>query len=219
MTHKKNTMILTVAHTKGGVGKSTLVWHLAHSLKYAGRSVAIIDLDFQQTLHYVNLMAGSPLNVSIAFTAEGLIDLIGHLSVKYDFIMIDVGGFDNDINRTALTYSNKILIPLSDSVTEVIGFETFKSILTQISTSADFFMVLNNIHPLTRNFGTIREAISGTNIVLLDSVIRSRKIYKQTMGDGKSIFSDKANWITGTGQAISEIEGVRDELLRGVIHA
>lgn len=75
-------------------------------------------------------------------------------------------------------------------------------------------MVFNNIHPLTRNFDTIREAISDTNIVLLYSVIRSRKIYRSTMGDGKSVFSDKANWITGTGQAISEIIGVRDEIIR-----
>jgi len=207
-------MILTIAHTKGGTGKSTLVWHLAHSLKYAGRSVAIIDLDFQQTLHYVNLMAGEPFRLIQPQSSDELIEFVIHSASQYDFVLIDVGGFDADINRTALTYSHRILIPLSDSITEVIGFETFKSILEQISTSADFFMVLNNIHPLTRNFGTIREAISGTNIVLLDSIIRSRKIYKQTMGDGKSIFSDKPNWITGTGQAISEIEGMRDELIR-----
>lgn len=208
MTQKKSSTVLTVAHTKGGVGKSTLAWHLAHSLKYAGHKVAIIDLDFQQTLHYVNLMAGEPFRVIQPQSSDELIEFMMLSASQYDFVLTDVGGFDADINRTALTYSNKILIPLSDSVTEVIGFETFKSILTQISTSADFFMVLNNIHPLTRNFDTIREAISGTNIVLLDSVIRSRKIYKQTMGNGKSVFDE----IKGT-SAREEIDGLRDELM------
>ena len=42
-------MIITIAHTKGGVGKSTLAWNLAHSLKATGKIVRIVDLDFQQT--------------------------------------------------------------------------------------------------------------------------------------------------------------------------
>lgn len=212
MTKNKSSTVLTVAHTKGGVGKSTLVWHLAHSLKYAGHRVAIIDLDFQQTLHYVNLMAGGQFTMVQPTDSDNFIDWISFHTSQYDFVLIDVGGFDADINRTALTYSHKILIPLSDSVTEVIGFETFKSILTQISTSADFYMVLNNIHPLTRNFDTIREAISGTNIALLDSVIRSRKIYKQTMGEGKSIF-DVLRF--DAMRAREEINGLRDELIGG----
>ncbi|MDD2895476.1 MAG: ParA family protein [Aliarcobacter sp.] len=40
-------MILLVAHTKGGVGKSTLAWNIAHSLKVHGENIKIIDLDFQ----------------------------------------------------------------------------------------------------------------------------------------------------------------------------
>lgn len=42
-------MIITIAHSKGGVGKSLLSWHLA-----IGMNVPIIDLDFQKTLVYTN---------------------------------------------------------------------------------------------------------------------------------------------------------------------
>lgn len=198
-------MIITIAHTKGGVGKSTLAWHLAHSFK---EHADVIDLDFQQTIHYLNLMSNGTLTVIQPHTSSELIEILK--AVPSDkVVIIDVGGFDSDINRTALTYSDKILIPISDSITEVLGFHTFKSILSEIGSDAEAYMVFNNIHPLTRNFDTIKEAISDTNIVLLDSVIRSRKIYRTTMGDGKSVFDVLEGF-----QGRKEIIGVRDELIR-----
>lgn len=198
-------MIITIAHTKGGVGKSTLAWHLAHSFK---EHADVIDLDFQQTIHYLNLMSNGTLNVIQPHTSSELIKILK--AVPSDkVVIIDVGGFDSDINRTALAYSDKILIPISDSITEVLGFHTFKSILSEIGSDAEAYMVFNNIHPLTRNFDTIKEAISDTNIVLLDSVIRSRKIYRTTMGDGKSVFDVLEGF-----QGRKEIIGVRDELIR-----
>lgn len=198
-------MIITIAHTKGGVGKSTLAWHLAHSFT---DHADVIDLDFQQTIHYLNLMSGGTLNVIQPHTSSELIEILK--AVPSDkVVIIDVGGFDSDINRTALSYSDKILIPISDSITEVLGFHTFKSILSEIGSNAETYMVFNNIHPLTRNFDTIKEAISDTNIVLLDSVIRSRKIYRSTMGDGKSVFDVLEGF-----QGRKEIMGVRDELIR-----
>lgn len=200
-------MIITIAHTKGGVGKSTLAWHLAHSFKEPSD---VIDLDFQQTIHYLNLMSNGTLNVIQPHTSSELIEILK--AVPSDkVVIIDVGGFDSDINRTAIRYSDKILIPISDSITEVLGFHTFKSILSDIGSNAEAYMVFNNIHPLTRNFSTIKEAISDTNIVLLDSVIRSRKMYRSTMGDGKSVFHSS---ISSFDVSRAEIIGVRDELIR-----
>lgn len=209
MTQKKQTMVLTIAHTKGGVGKSTLAWHLAHYLTQVllRKKVLVIDLDFQQTLYYLNLMGGGRLTVIQPQNSSDLIGIIENSRSQYDFVIIDVGGFDSDINRTALRHSDKILIPVSDSITEVLGFKTFSAILEQIDTSAQISIVLNNIHPLTQNFNTIREAIADTNIHLLDTVVRNRKIYKTTMGNGKSVFDTQLGMF-----AREEIEGVYNEL-------
>lgn len=209
MTQKKLSMVLTIAHTKGGVGKSTLAWHLAHSL--INKKVLVIDLDFQQTLYYLNLMGGGRLAIIQPQNSSDLIGIIENARSQYDFIIIDVGGFDSDINRTALRYSDKILIPVSDSITEVLGFKTFRAILEQIDTPAQISIVLNNIHPLTRNFDTIREAIADTNIHLLDTVVRNRKIYKTTMGEGSSVF-DVLRFDALAVVARKEIEGVCNEL-------
>lgn len=202
-------MIITVAHTKGGVGKSTLAWHLAHSIKEIGKSVTLVDLDFQQTLHFINEIRGlNDIEVLQPKTVEEVIYTLIHTHEKEtDFYIVDVGGFDSDINRTALEFSHKVLIPISDSVTEVLGFKTFESIIDElILGETEFNIVLNNIHPLTRNFTIIQEAV-GDKSKLLDSKIRTRKVYKTTLGVGASVFD------TTNEAAKNEIRSLRDELI------
>lgn len=202
-------MIITIAHTKGGVGKSTLTWNLAHSFLELGKTVKIIDLDFQQTLFFINAIRGTDtLKVLQPQTVEALIFELLQSTHETDITLIDVGGFDNDLNRTAIDFSHKVLIPISDSVTEVLGFRTFNDILKELflEDKAEINVVLNNIHPLTKNFDIIKEAVGDKKI--LNTVIRSRKIYKTTLGVGSSVF-DTLNSV-----AKDEIRGVRDELIR-----
>ncbi|MDT8338558.1 MAG: ParA family protein [Sulfurimonas sp.] len=202
-------MIYTVGHTKGGVGKSTLAWNLAHSFKELGKKVTIVDLDFQQTLFFINSMNGGGMEVLQPKTVEELIRFL-LASKAEEVIIIDVGGFDSDINRTAIDFANTVLIPISDSITEVLGFKTFEAILDEmILGDTNAKIVLNNIHPLTKNFDIIKEAVAGNSgITLLSSIVRSRKIYKTSLGQGYSVFG------TPNKKAINEIRAVRDELIR-----
>lgn len=196
--------IITVAHTKGGVGKSTLAWNLAHALHNAGEVVRIVDLDFQQTLFFINaLNENSTMEVLQPQTADELLDIFED---HHGYIIVDLGGFDSDINRIAMKKSNKILVPVSSSVTEVIGFQTFKAILEDIN-AVSINIVLNNIHPLLKEFTSIEQVVQNENMKLLKTIVRSRKIYKDTLGFGKSVFD------TGNKQAIEEMEGLRDELI------
>lgn len=200
-------MIITVAHTKGGVGKSTLAWNLTHSFLELGKRVTIVDLDFQQTLYFLNVMRGGGLQVIQPQSVSELLESTLTNPDDTEIFIIDVGGFDSDINRAAIDIAHKVLIPISDSITEVIGFKTFEGVLdNMILKDTEFSVVLNNIHPLTKNFDIIKEAI-GDKFKLLDAVVRSRKIYKTTLGVGSSVFD------TNNKVAKQEIRGVRDELI------
>ena len=199
-------MILLVAHTKGGVGKSTLAWNIAHSLKVHGENVKITDLDFQQTLFFVNSIAAKRNQETIEVlqpkTGSELLEIINN----YDgYIVIDAGGFDNDINRIALSNATKILVPISPSAVEVIGFMTFETILNDVNATA-VNLVLNNIHPLQRDFTDIQNAVSHNGIKLLNTIVRSRKTYKDVMGLGKSVFEHTDL------KATAEIEELKNEL-------
>jgi len=203
-------MIITTAHTKGGVGKSTLAWNIAHYLKSQDKKVIIVDLDFQQTLFFINHIRVESgldgIDVVQPQTTGELVELFETYSEDTTLI-VDVGGFDNDINRTAISWADKIVVPISSSVTEVLGFKTFEAILNEVE-NPFINVVLNNIHPLTKNFDVIVEAIGDNpNINLQKSIIRNRKIYKDTLGVGKSVF-DVSNK-----QAADEIKRLCDELI------
>lgn len=199
-------MVITVAHTKGGVGKSTLAWNLAYSFLELNKRVLIVDLDFQQTLYFTNAISeDDSMRVVQPQSVKELMELLLK-DESADIYIVDVGGFDSDINRTAMEFAHKVIVPVSDSLTEVLGLETFKGILDTLILDAEINIVLNNIHPLTKNFNVIREAV-GDKYKLLNTVIRCRRIYKTCMGLGRSVFDYRE------GIATKEIRGLRDELI------
>jgi chromosome partitioning protein len=109
-------------------------------------------------------------------------------AIESNHIIIDIGGFDNDINRAAIKMAGRVVVPISNSVTEVLGFKTFESILEKMG-GVQISVLLSNIHPLAKNFDEIKQAIGGKeNVTLLDAVVRSRKVYRESMGVGKSVF-------------------------------
>jgi chromosome partitioning protein len=200
-------MIITVGHSKGGVGKSTVAYNLAYSLKEKNKKVTIVDLDFQQTLFFIHQLAEFPtIDVLQPKSASELIDII---EKNKEYLIIDIGGFDSDINRIALSYADKVIVPISNSVTDVIGFKTFEAILSEINMKGSMHLLLNNVHPLTKNFDDIKEATNTLeyNSLLLNTVIRNRKIYKDSLVTGESVFSFEDF------KAKQEIRGLRDELI------
>lgn len=180
-------MNIVLGHSKGGVGKSTICWNLAFAVKPA--RARIIDLDFQQTLYIVNEIRKQKMNDSLNIlqptTAEELISTLDDGYSGYTFI--DLGGFDNDINRIALAKADEVIIPISDSITEQIGFKTFEAIIDELNLK-NISIVLNNIHPQKKKFDEIKETISTLeNANLLDTIIRTRIDYKKSMSIGSSV--------------------------------
>ena len=102
---------------------------------------------------------------------------------------------------------NKIFASLSESVTEIIGFKTFEAILGEVGNKT-IDMVLNNIHPLQKDFTSVEAAIQNNNSTLLKTIIRQRKTYKTVLTDGKSVFESNDE------KAKEEIRGLRDELFK-----
>jgi len=182
--------IITVAHTKGGVGKSTSVWHLGVMLDNYGADVTILDLDYQQTCSMANAIRSAnnlkPLNV-IKINDE--VELQAFFNGwEQGVLLVDVGGFDSNLHRSAMVGADIILTPLKPSTTELLGFKAFVHVLDEIR-RPEIKVFFNNIHSNATRFEDIKELISSeySNATFLDAVIRNRGNYDTALGDGMGV--------------------------------
>jgi len=183
-------MIITIAHSKGGVGKSLLAWHLAIGLK-----VPIVDLDFQKTLVYTNNLRQANGHKSIDIiqpeTPEAFVELIdGWPEDKH--LIIDVGGFDSNLNRTAIYISDVIITPAVDRVTEIAGLYKFHQIIEELSEKMDVdiraSVLLNDVSPSAKDFTVIKEMLTSLkHFELMDTVVAHRADFYRTMEEGRGI--------------------------------
>ena len=196
------TNIITLAHQKGGTGKSTMAWNLAVELRkkykeYGYKKFLFVDLDNQESVTMTNRLRmkfkNKPLDI-IRFTDDEQSKLSEFInSIEDDtLVIIDSGGYDADLNRLAIIASDFIITPVSSDYMEIFGLQKFKIILEELSIikqeKVKVHVLLNKIDPKLKDFTDIKEFINDIeNFKLLSSVIRFRSDYKHSIGYGYSV--------------------------------
>lgn len=196
------TNIITLAHQKGGTGKSTLSWNLAIELrnkykKYGYKTFMFVDLDNQESVTMTNRLRmqyeQEPLEI-IRFTDDERVGLEEFINSIDDdtLVIIDSGGYDADLNRLAIIASDFVITPVSSDYMEIFGLQKFKTILEELSEikgeTVKVNVLLNKIDPKLRDFEDIQDFIKEVeNFILMDTVIRFRSDYKHSIGYGFSV--------------------------------
>jgi len=196
------TNIITLAHQKGGTGKSTLSWNLAIELrkkykKYGYKTFIFVDLDNQESITMTNRLRmqyeQEPLDI-IRFTDDERVGLEEFINSIDDdtLVIIDSGGYDADLNRLAIIASDFVITPVSSDYMEIFGLQKFKTILEELSEikgeTVKVNVLLNKIDPKLRDFADIQDFIREVdNFILMDTVIRFRSDYKHSIGYGFSV--------------------------------
>ncbi|PCI28633.1 MAG: plasmid partitioning protein [SAR324 cluster bacterium] len=204
-------MIITIAHSKGGVGKSLLSWHLAIAMK-----VPIVDLDFQKTLVYTNNIRKAnklkPLDIIHPKSQEEFIGLFDDWPEDKN-IIIDVGGFDSNLNRMALYISDFIITPAVDRVTEIAGLSKFHQIVSELSkkmkVDINTNVLLNDVNPVAKDFSIMEELIDNyEHFNLMDTIVSHRADFYRTMEEGKGVTELES------GKAKKEIKKLIKEIIK-----
>ena len=124
--------VIAVANEKGGVGKSTVAFHLAVALADTGHKVLAIDLDRRQqsltraftnrggTAKRLGVRLPLPRNVVLQNqSGAGLCQELSRTAWDCDFVVIDAAGFDSPIARRAITLADLLVSPVNSSFVDL----------------------------------------------------------------------------------------------------
>ena len=218
--------IITIASTKGGVGKSTFVLNLATALLKQGKKVAVLDADSQGTISkwakVRDYMIDSGENITKLFVAgvrgEALLEIANDKKQQGYFVLIDSPGVDDSNMRGALLRSDIIVTACSTSAVDLWEIESLISIIKKLQVLQNrkipLVLVYNKVPNIHSNLA-IEEAAAffdQNNITpdyILKSVIKERVAFKHSIKSGRGVVECSPQ----DDKATKEIEGCTNEII------
>lgn len=202
-------MIITIAHNKGGVGKTTLALNLASLLK----PDVIVDQDTHQSLVILNRLRDEALPVVTCSSRTDLMAILRQ-SDQGKTILIDCGGFDSNVNRLAVAAADLVIVPANDDTTELIGLRHFNQVLAELSKEMGSHItghvLFNRVHPNRRKFEDVEAFLANAeHMKRLDTIIPRRKHYPDALANGAGVTEYKA---TKYSDAAREMVRLVDEI-------
>lgn len=197
-------MILTIANSKGGSGKSTITINLATKLALEGADVLVIDTDEQKSIEkFSNIRNDKGLEQRfevVCKSGNAVMDTIKAMSRRYEHILIDTKATINNEQKKAMLLSDFVIIPTTTSqidLSELLNMFGYVSDVKALNETLKSFIVLNRINPnpmLYKEPLELKEFIAEYkaengfgDIITLESIISDRVHYKRSIADGLGV--------------------------------
>ncbi len=131
-----------------------------------------------------------------------------------EYIVIDVGGFDSELNRAAISVADMVICPIKDSVHEALGFHAFSAVLCDIG-SPVVHLLINGAHPRTSDFSSLRESVGEyAGMVWMDTIVHFRAAYARAMARGRGVveYDNTAHFAVPAEQIRSVVREIQEVL-------
>jgi chromosome partitioning protein len=161
--------IITIAHQKGGVGKSTLALNLALCFQHQ-LSVALADTDLQGSLYHIK---GDFPGLAII----GLDKLQDIRQLNYDLVIIDTPPYLSSRLSGLFLHSDFILVPSKAGFFDVMAIRSTLALIKEAQLKAPHVkagIVLNMIKPRSGITKDIAALLESMDVPLLKTRIHDR---------------------------------------------
>lgn len=207
--------VICVASTKGGAGKSTISDNIAVCAVRDGKSVLLIDSDVQGSSMLFREYRESD-NVTVVSITKPTVHKEIDKFENFDLIIIDAGGRDNALFRSAVLAASKgvLIIPVQPSQYDIWATEDTFKILDEARTYADikayavFNQVINNTKVSREASEALMKITSNTDVKLLNTILYHRVDYKNSISEGLGVVEYNPK-----GKAADEITRLYHEIM------
>jgi chromosome partitioning protein len=197
--------VITFAQQKGGAGKTTVLAHLAAAWAAAGRKVAIVDLDPQQSLtRWARLRADPAITVVESKDYRAGADLKA-AKRGHDFVLVDCPGAASSLLESAMRESDLVVAPCQPSVMDVWAVEPVVAMATRLK--RPIRILLNRMPPRLGSLEDVLGALGESRALLLATQIGNRNGFSKAMLTGRT-----APELAERSTAAAETYGLRAEL-------
>ncbi|TXL18786.1 peptide transporter [Methylococcaceae bacterium HT2] len=197
--------VIAILNQKGGVGKTTIAANIGVSILNRGHSILMVDSDPQGSLRDWSATNDGGLVSVIGLDRETLTKDIEGVKDPYDFVIIDGRAKAEKMAGAAIRAADIVLIPVAPSALDITEAIAARHEVTEGKPETRF--IINAATKNTKLIEEIRPATEESGFKPLDTVLYSREIYKQTMGEGLTVHSGK------NADALEEIENLTTEIM------
>lgn len=209
-------MMIVLANTKGGVGKSTIASHLAVWLHDQGLKTALLDADKQHSSSEWVREAESGITVRTADTPDSCLAEVQALLQSHDCVVGDGPGGLDDLSRAMLLMANLALLPISPSVLDLRSVQQATSILRfaqQINGGRpEGRLILNKMRTRDTISRELKLAAPELGVGVASTVIRDLQAYRDAAQQGTVVTRMGKKAV----QAATEISQLFQELMQVV---
>lgn len=186
-------MIIVVANSKGGVGKSTLAVHLTGWLHRRGFRVTLADCDAQRSSSEWLGEADPGVRTVRLTGADDILNQLPALRAEADFVVADGPGSNAETSRALLLRADLALVPCKASMLEVRALAQATDVLRQARDirggMPEARIVLSMVGKTYRLTQDMKEAAGALDIPLAVASLTLRQVYADAPGQGAFVWS------------------------------
>lgn len=206
-------MIITIANSKGGVGKSTLAVHLAAWLHEQGCKVTLADCDTQQSSSEWIREAVPGVKAVRLDNPDTILNELPSLSQEADFVVADGPGSQTETSRALLLRADLAIVPCKASMLEIRALAKATEVLRQAQDIRGgvpkAIIVLSMIGQNYRLTKDMKDAATALSLPLASNAMILRQIYADAPGQGAVVWH--------MGSRARDAAGEVDELFREIL--
>lgn len=206
-------MIIVVANSKGGVGKSTFSVHLAAWLHEQGHRVTLADCDTQQSSSEWVREAVPEVKAVRLDNPDVILNELPTLNAETDYVIADGPGSQTETSRALLLRADLAIVPCKASMLEVRALAKATEVLRQAQDIRQgkprAMIVLSMVGKNYRLTNDMKDAAAALNLPLASKPLILRQIYADAPGQGAVVWNLGAR----AKEAAEEVDHIFREIL------